>query len=358
LTREIVVERWAEGYGAALMEDGELLDFFAAGSDGRDEPGAIHLARISQSSAGLGLVFLLLADGIVAAMEAGKDPPGQGELVLVQITAPARGDKPARASRRIALTGHLVILRPGRKSIHFAPEVRATLGTPAMEAALASRLPDGFGLIVRSAAARAPDEAVAIEIDRLVERWRAIDARRAASLAAAAPVVMFVDLASRRAVLPLLRARPSLLRVNERKLVRDFEALGVAATLEDGARLFDGFGIAEALATADVPAVALPGGGVIVIEATQALTAIDVDAAASDPADVNTRAVGEIARQLRLRDVIGTIIIDFLRQDAEKQRRLDRAVARATKIDRRRVELLGWTRGGLLELRRGDTTVD
>ncbi len=353
-----MVERWAEGYGAALVEDGELLDFVAAGIDGRSEPGAIHLARVTQISAPLGLVFLLLADGGVASMDPGKDPPAQGELVLVQITAPARGDKPARASRRIALTGHLVILRPGRQSIHFAPEVRANLGTPAMAAALASRVPEGFGLIVRSAAARAPDQALAVEIDRLVERWRAIEARKAASLAASAPVVMFVDLASRRAALPLLRAGPTILRVNERKLVRDFEALGVAATLEDGARLFDGFGIAEALATAEMPTVPLQGGGVIVIEATRALTAIDIDAAASDPSEVNTRAVAEIARQLRLRDVIGTVMVDFLRQDTEKQHRLKRTLAHATKIDRRRVELLGWTRGGVFELRRGDATVD
>ncbi len=358
MTREILVERWAEGYGAALLEGGELLDFVAASDDGSGEPGAIHLARVAQRSDELGLVFLLLANDRAATMELGKDPPAQGEMLLVQVTAPARGDKPARTTRRVALTGHLVVLRPGRRSLHFAREVRATLGTPAMEAALASRLPEGFGLIVRGAAARAPDAAVAVEIDRLVERWRAIEARKAAALAGAAPVLLFVDLAARRAGLPLLRAAPDCLRVSERKLVRDFAALGVAATLEDGARLFDGFGVAESLATRDMPAVPLIGGGRSVVETTRAMTVIDIDAAASDPGEVNARAVPEIARQLRLRDVIGTVMVDFLRADAQAQRRLERALARATAIDRRRVELLGWTRGGIFELRRGDATID
>ena len=358
MTREILVERWAEGYGAALVDAGELVDFVAAGSEGRSEPGAVHLARVAQSHAALGLIFLQLADGVAATMEQGKQPPAQGELVLVQVTAPARGDKPARATSRVALTGHLVILRPGRRSIHFASEVRATLGTPAMEAALASRLPQGFGLIVRGAAARAPDEAVAVEIDRLVERWRAIETRKATALAAAVPVLLFVDLASRRAALPLLRAGPDCLRVSERKLVRDFAALGVAATLEDGVKLFDGFGIAEALATRDMPVVALRDGGQIAVETTRAMTVIDIDAAGTDPELVNARAVPELARQLRLRDVIGTVMIDFLRENSQRQRRLERALADATAIDRRRVELLGWTRGGVFELRRGDATVD
>jgi Rne/Rng family ribonuclease len=351
LKRDILVERSTRGYAAALVEDHVLLDYVAAPEDGAGEPGAVHLARVAQLHAELGLAFLTLGGGATATTELGKTPPRQGDALLVQVTAVAAAGKPARVRRSVSLDGHLVILRPGGQSIRYARAAEASFGSAAMEEALRMRLPDGFGLVVRSAARRAPDEAVAIEIDRLVRLWRAIESRAAA---ASAPALLFAEPAPRRAVLPLLRAQPDRVLVTDKAALRECELLGVAARLESEAALFDSNGVAEQLAAAAAPSVALPGGGSLAIEATRALTVIDIDGAGAAADDVNLRAAREIARQLRLRDVVGTVIIDFLRSRSQSQRRIERALADATALDRRRVNLLGWTRGGLYELRRGE----
>jgi Rne/Rng family ribonuclease len=351
LKRDLLVERSTQGYAAALVEDHVLLDYVAAPEDGAGEPGAVHLARVAQLHAELGLAFLTLGGGATATVELGKTPPRQGDAILVQVTAAAAAGKPARVRRSISLDGHLVILRPGGQSIRYARAAEASFGSAAMEEALRMRLPDGFGMVVRSAARRAPDEAVAIEIDRLVALWRAIEARAAA---AAAPAALFVEGAPRRAVLPLLRAQPDRVVVTDKAALRECELLGVAARLELDAALFDSHGVAEQLSAARAPGIDLAGGGTLAIEATRALTVVDIDGAGATADDVNLRAAREIARQLRLRDVVGTVIIDFLRSRSQSQRRIERALADATALDRRRVNLLGWTRGGLYELRRGE----
>jgi Rne/Rng family ribonuclease len=351
VTREVLVERMDRGYAAALVEGHELLDHVAAPDDGATQPGAIHLARVARNVPAIGVCFVVLGGGAPAALELGKSPPREGEAIVVQVTAPAAGDKPARVRRGASLDGHLVILRPGGRSIRMARRAAASFGSDAMTEALGMRLPEGMGLVVRSAAERAPDEAVASEIDRLIALWRAIEAR---SVAAEAPALLHAVGAPRRAVLPLLRARPGRVSVNDRAAHEACALLGVAATLEPDAKLFDRHEVAEQLARAQMPEVALAGGGSIALETTRALVAVDVDGGDRPAAEVNLAAARELARQLRLRELAGTVVVDFIRAGGEAQRRIERVLAEATALDRRRVDLLGWTRGGLYELRRGE----
>ncbi len=351
MTREVLVERTDRGYAAALVEGHELLDYVVAPDDGATQPGAIHLARVVRNDAPTGLSFVVLGGGATATLELGKSPPREGEACLVQVTSAAAGDKPARVRRGASLDGHLVILRPGGNSIRMARRAAASFGSDAMAEALSLRLPDGMGLVVRSAAERAPDEAVAVEIDRLVALWRSIEVRLAA---AGAPTLLHAFDAPRRAVLPLLRARPDRVTVADRAARDACALLGVAAGLEPEAKLFDRHEVVEQLARAEMPELALKGGGSIAIETTRALVVVDVDAGGGGGAEANVAAARALARQLRLRDLAGTVVIDFIRMDAQAQRRVERALAEATALDRRRVDLLGWTRGGLYELRRGE----
>ena len=85
---------------------------------------------------------------------------------------------------------------------------------------------------------------------------------------------------------------------------------------------------------------------------------VDIDSSGGDAASVNLRAVPVIARQLRLRDALGTVLVDFLRGPAAQQRRLEREIEAAVALDRRHVDLLGWTRGGLFELRRSEEVAE
>lgn len=352
MTREILVERTDQGYAAALVERHLLLDYVAAPSDGALQPGAIHLGRVVSIQPVIGMAFVLLGAGrSAAAMELGKSPPIEGEALLVQVTAAATPDKPVRVRRGVSLDGHLVILRPGGRSVRMGRRAAKSFGSDAMEEALRYRLPDGFGLVVRGAAERAPDEAVAIEIDRLVALWKSIETRIAE---VEAPALLHAVGAPRRAILPLLRAQPDRVIVADRAAFNECTLLGVAATMEPEAKLFDQHEVSEQLAGATMTQVRLEGGGSIAIEATRALVGVDVDGEGRPTSEANIAAARELARQLRLRDVVGTVVVDFIRMGSQAQRRVESALAEATAIDRRRVNLLGWTRGGLYELRRGE----
>ncbi len=350
MSRDLLVASWNGGVAAALVEDGDLLDWVAAPADGTCEPGAVHLARVAQVRRDIGLVFVTLGGDAPAALEAGVSPPRQGDSLLVQVAAAARDGKPARALARPAMIGRFAVLRrdgpPLRLPRAIAPAAAARL------AAIEEAVPPGFAATLRSAADAADTAAIVDEMARLAATWARIETDAAG---ARAPCLVHAPPAVWRAALPLLRARPERVRVAEKRLASSLASFGLATELEAGAPLFDLHDIPAQLAYAEEPVVALPGGGTLAVEVTRALTAVDVDAGgAGEAAAVNLRAAREIARQARLRDLRGTIVVDFLRTGEASRRAVADMLAAASAIDRRRVGLLGWTRGGLYELRRGE----
>jgi ribonuclease G len=351
LSRDLLVAAWDGGVAAALVDGGELLDWVAAPGQGAQAPGAIHLARVAQRRDDLGLVFVTLGGDVPAALEAGAASPRPGDAVLVQIVAAARDGKPARATARPSLVGRYVTLQRDGAGLRLPRTIPATDG--ARLEALAPRVPSGLGATLRSAAADAHTESVGAELAALAATWARIEADAAR---ARAPALVHAEPAAWRAALPLLRARPRRILVAEKPVAHALAAFAVAAELEAGAPLFDLNDVAVQLAQAEASRVALPGGGALVVEATRALTAIDVDAGggAGDAAALNRAAAREIGRQLRLRDLRGTVVVDFLRTGEASRRAVVDTLAASTAIDRRRVGLLGWTRGGLFELRRGE----
>ncbi len=351
MSLDLLVAAWDDGVAAALVGDGQLLDWVVAPAQGAQAPGAIHLARIAQRRDDLGLVFATLAGDVPAALEAGAAPQHPGDAVLAQIVAAARDGKPARASARPSLVGRYVTLRRDGAGLRMPRTIAAADG--ARLEVLAPRVPAGLGATLRSAAADADAEAVGAELAALAATWTRIEADAAR---ARAPALLHAQPAAWRAALPLLRARPRRILVAEKPVAQALAAFSVAAELDPGAPLFDMNDVAVQLAQAEAPRVALPGGGALAVEATRALTAIDVDAGggAGDAAALNRAAAREIGRQLRLRDLRGTIVVDFLRTGEASRRAVADTLAASTAIDRRRVGLLGWTRGGLFEMRRGE----
>jgi ribonuclease G len=190
---------------------------------------------------------------------------------------------------------------------------------------------------------------------RLARAWRAIAARAAT---AESPALLFAAHSAWRAALPLLRARPDIIRVGETRLRHALSFCLPEPILEPGARLFDAFAVGEQLAAARQQRIDLPGGGSATIEATRALTAIDIDSGSGDAEAAALAVARRLGRWLRLRDVTGTIMVDFPRVNAARRRVLEQAVAAGLSRDRRPVAALGWTRGGLYELSRSDDMTD
>jgi ribonuclease G len=357
---------------AALVEDDALreLRVFRAGSRA-GRVGEVILGRVvalkpelPAALVDIGLerpAFLSAED---AAPGAGVGALHEGEAIIVQVTKEARADKAIGVSARLRLTGRFVDFTPGRA------EVSAGRGVPPAErdrlvASLREIAGAGEGFVVRAAASDAAPMDLATDADGLRTRWRAITAARSGARAPAplepAPTPLATLLAA------FAPSAPAAIVIDERAAFA--EARGWIARhrpeLADGLTfhreklpLFEHHGVAGDIAAALAPRVLLPDGGALTIELTAAATMIDVDSgptarerkAQAAILATNLAAAREAARQLRLRDLAGPIVIDFVGMRDRRDRDRVREALAAALADDAGAEVLGWTRLGHLEL--------
>ncbi len=326
---------------------------------GEAAPGAVHRGRVVRLVPALRAAFVDIGLARPALLDLGNASVEPGTPLTVQIIEAAAGDKAARVSRRVALAGRYVVALAGGRGT--AASKRADDDTAA---ALAARLvpPAGVGFLLRRGAGNADPAAVEGEAAALAARAATIAAASGeppCCLLEADPVAAVLSDFAGAGIAQIVTASAALARTI-RTLAPDLASL-VEAT-EEGAALFDRYDAADALAAAEAPTVALAAGGRITIERTAALVAIDVDTGSATDADaggrVNAAAAEAIARQMRLRDLGGLIVIDFVRMEGAAARLRPRILARLAKaaaVDRQPVEVLGFTAGGLCEVVRGRT---
>ncbi len=355
--REILVESDGTRLRAALLADGRLEALeIDTGTDASVRVGAVVPAVIARTVHGLGTI-LALPGGAEALLEGGGDDAAAGDRLIVQLSRPARGGKLGAATRSVALTGRGLVhlpfddgLRLSRR-LDIAAELR-----DALAAGLAGR--QGGWIVRRSAAlmtiaALMPEiAALANEGLRLGSPSPALDApdafrRLAADFGAPDPRRIVAD--GRRAEAAVTgwasRFAPHWIE----RIVRE-ELSGAAR----GPTLFDRRDLDSAIAALSLPRVALPHGGSLVIERTEALTAIDVNAGAEASAlAANLAAAAEIARQLRLRHIGGIVVIDFVSMAKPRQRdRIMAALEAALADDPAQTRVLPMSAFGLVEMTR------
>lgn len=351
----------------ALWRDDEVVELRLLRTGGRGRVGDIHLGRI----VGLRpeLPAALVDIGLDrAAFLSGQDMPPQtrvaglteGQAVIAQITKEARADKAAGVTLRVRLAGRLLDLAPLRDGMDAA---RGLAAGERERLATALRECEGLGsgLVIRSSAAGAAVADLVAEAAALRARWQSILAasRRAqppSRLEVPEPAIgtliaEFLDLGLDRIVVDdraaFAEARGWLTRRHKDLVDR--------LTLHHGpGALFDESGVSAAIETALAPRVALAGGGALTIESSAAATMIDVDSG-SDSAllSVNLAAASAAARQIRLRNLAGPIVIDFIatKRPGERDRVLA-ALTSALAADPAAPQLLGWTRLGHVEIMR------
>lgn len=362
LPDEILIATEEERYRAAAIADGELVDVMSVPRRESGTVGSIYLGRVLRHAAALNGAFVEIGLDRPAFLNLGKGTPGEGKPVVVQIVEEESSGKGARVSTRIALEGRFLILLPRDKGL--APSRRLDeKSRTRLSALLKTLLKPEEGLVIRAGAAMASLEGIAAELDALRGLWSAI----AGTPEGSPPLCAHAEHGLRR-ILCTFGARPDARFIFAQDLAMR-AALRIAATIgpdlparigraEEGDALLDRYGVGDMLDIAGGREVALPSGGRLTIETVTALTAVDVDSGAGSAApdavlSTNLEAAGEIARQLRLRELGGPVVIDFIRMqrkgDHEKVRR---RLAEAVAFDRFPVQLLGWTQGGLFELNR------
>jgi len=298
-----------------------------------------------------------------------RDAVKQGQQIIVQVEKEERGNKGAALTTYISLAGRYLVLMPtnpkaGGVSRRISGEDRQDLREQ-LQKVIA---PDNVGIIVRTAGLGREAEELQWDLDYLLQLWNAIEKAaidRPASFLIYQESNLFI-----RALRDHLRNDIGEILIDNPKVFEDAKEfvqqvmphnVRKLKLYQDDVPLFSRYQIESQIETAFARTVHLPSGGALVIDHTEALLSIDINSArATKGADIeetayktNLEAADEIARQLRLRDLGGLIVIDFIdMMDRKHQRKVEERLRHAMQIDKARVQTGRISRFGLLEMSR------
>jgi ribonuclease E len=298
-----------------------------------------------------------------------KDSIREGQEIVVQIEKEERGNKGAALTTYISLAGTYLVLMPNNpKAGGISRRIEGETRSELREVMASLTIPENMGLIVRTAGCGKNAEELQWDLNYLMQLWESIER---SSTEQKAPFLVFQESnVIIRALRDHLRGDVDEILIDNQEsfaLVQKFlkqvmpHFLPKAKLYQDAVPLFNRYQIEAQIEIAYNREVSLPSGGSIVIDHTEALTSIDINSArATKGSDIeetalntNLEAAEEIARQLRLRDLGGLFVIDFIDMMSNKnQRSVENHLRDALKLDRARIQTGKISRFGLLEMSR------
>ncbi|RMF96013.1 MAG: Rne/Rng family ribonuclease, partial [Gammaproteobacteria bacterium] len=293
----------------------------------------------------------------------------EGQEIVVQVDKEERGSKGAALTTYISLAGRFIVLMPNNPRAGGVSRRITGEDRDLVRDALASlTLPEGMGVIIRTAGVGRSGEELNWDLEYLLGIWEAI---KQAAMTRPSPCLIFQDSnAIIRAIRDHLSADVGEILVDDPEAfeeAREFMSHAMPHNLkklrlyEDDVPLFTRYQIESQIESAFAHTVHLPSGGSIVIDHTEALVSIDINSARATKGDdieatalaTNLEAAEEIARQCRLRDLGGLLVIDFIDMGPQKnQREVENRLREAVRKDRARVQIGRISRFGLLEMSR------
>jgi ribonuclease E len=382
--RVMVVRQHADRTQIAVLEDGVLVEHYVDKASHQSYVGNVYLGKVQNVLPSMEAAFVDIGKGRNAVLYAGEvnfDASGlegeskriesalkSGQSILVQVTKDPIGHKGARLTSQVSLPGRYLVYVPGASMTGISRKLPDTERSR-LKQILKQVMPENAGVIVRTAAEGASEEELSRDVARLSAQWEAIE-RKAKT--ASAP--------------DLLYSEPDLtLRVIRDIFNEDFTSLVVASDgewdmvdeyvryvaphladrmqrWEDANDVFAAYRIDEQIAKALERKVWLPSGGSLVIDHTEAMTVIDVNTGKftghggnleQTVTRNNLEAAEEIVRQLRLRDLGGIIVIDFIDMVLESNRELVlRRLLECLARDRTKHQVAEVTSLGLVQMTR------
>lgn len=387
MAKEIIANVEPYESRVAVLDEGTLVNLYIE----RGEPlaGNIYKGRVANVLPGMeaafvdiGLernAFLHVGDirsqrlaGEEVEESFGKGAIGErlraGQEILVQVTKEPMGSKGARVTTYVALPAYYLVLMPTVNYVGVSRRIEHDQERRRLRQLADKLRPKGMGVIVRTAAEGATEKDLADDIQFLLQMWNRVEER---SRASKAPALVYQDLRLiRRVVRDLFTDEVSRFLVDSSEefhrvqdLLNSFAPkLKARLQLYRGAEpVFEQTGVERELEKALRRKVWLKSGGYIVIDRTEALTVIDVNTGkyvgktdlASTIFRTNMEAVGEIVRQITLRDIGGIILVDFIDMENEQHRKkVLAALHEAVRRDRSKLHIIDLTGLGLVEITR------
>lgn len=409
MRKEIIINSSSSQTRVAITEDGNLVDFFVENPEKQRMVGNIYLGKIARVLPGIRAAFIdigLKHDAFLHFSDIGdrlealqsmldddddkdiddedddespqrKQQPKQehstpklhkGQDILIQIIKEPVKDKGVRVASSLSLPGRFCVLLPFDTKIGVSKKISDFRERKRLRRIAREILPENCGLIIRTAAKDQSDKHLASDLKYLVKTWKTIEEEAKSSKP---PKMVYNDVSTTRSVIrDLFTEEVNKVFIDSKKIfkeIRDYvqfiqsELVEKVVYYKESQPIFEAFKIEEQIKQLMGRRVQLPSGGHIVIEHTEAMIVIDVNSgryAAKKEQELNSlktdlEAAREIVRQLRLRDIGGLIVVDFIDLEDDKNRKkIYDELRKEFKKDRAKIAMLPMTDFGLMQITR------
>jgi ribonuclease G len=414
MRKEIIINSSTTQTRVAITEDGNLVDFFVDYPENRRTVGDIYLGRVARVLPGIKAAFVDIGmkhDAFLHFSDIGETtkqfqdmigedsdvddedesssetsapkqadnrhqnqrPPEvlklyKGQDIIVQITKEPVNNKGVRVSSSVSLPGRFCVLLPFDGKIGVSKKIYDYRERRRLRYIARSILPENYGLIIRTVAKNQNEDALQDDLNNLIKTWKEIESTVKSETP---PALIYQDLTTTSSVIrDLFTPDVSKVFIDSKKLYKQITNYvqlvqpGLLDKLElfkSNHPIFDSFKIEEQIKTLMGRKVPLPSGGYLIIEHTEAMVVIDVNSgryAKNKEQELNSlktdlEAAREICRQLRLRDIGGIIVIDFIDLEEEKNRKkVYDELRKEFRRDRAKVSVLPMSDFGVIQITR------
>ncbi len=412
MVKEIIINSTSTQTRVAITEDGSLVDFFVDHPENRRTVGDIYLGRVARVLPGIRAAFIdigmkhdaflhfsdigdrtqqlqaMIGEEAADIEEVEETSPDsgattnsgrngsnrpipklrKGQDILVQITKEPVANKGVRVTSSISLPGRFCVLLPFDNKIGVSKKITDYREKKRLRYIARGIIPENYGLIIRTVAQKQSEESLKDDLKSLMKTWSEIESSVKTEKP---PSLIYQDLNTTVSVIrDLFNSDVSKVFIDSKKLYKQINSYlrvvqpAIAEKVEpyktsDG--IFDDFKIEEQIKTLMGRRVHLPSGGYLIIEHTEAMVVIDVNSgryARSKEQELNSlktdlEAAREVCRQLRLRDIGGIIVIDFIDLEEDKNRKkVYDELKKEFRRDRAKVAILPMTDFGLIQITR------
>lgn len=412
MKKEILINSTSNEIRIAITEDGKLSEFFVESPDLSKNVGDLYLGKVAKVMPGIRAAFIDLGfsqdaflhfsdiddsvedyssiigeDADVEVEDEKEQKSSQfkgrdkrfdsrripaniesGQDIIVQITKEPVGKKGVRVTSKVSIPGRYLVLMPLSRKIGISKKIYNYREKRRLRRLLRSMMTDGYGVIVRTVASGQDESLIKEDLKKLTSKWDKIQNKIKSTTA---PEIIYKDVSTTSSVIrDLFRYDVTKVIIDTKKLYKEIKNYIDITSPEFSEKieyysstqpLFDAYNIEKQINESMSKKVWLKNSGYIVIESTEAMTVVDVNSGKyaksqdqeSNSLKINNEAGREIIRQLRLRDIGGIIVIDFIDlYEEENRKKLFEELKKEFRKDRAKVTILPMSEFGIVQITR------
>lgn len=383
---ELIVDKNKNLENIILLQNGKIVEFYTSTDEDKKRrlEGNIYLAKVGDIINGMQAAFVDFGEekkGFIHLKDAMpqvdekkqkidtsidiKQIVKPNQKLLIQVKKDSDNKKGARASTHISLPGRFVVIMPNIDYITVSQKIDDKMKKDELIKFIKENLPEGFGAIVRTSAEKASKDEIRNDIENLINKWKKI--KKECETGLDAPKLIYEsESIVEKMLIDLSSSKIDRITTNSKEEYEKFKSKSRQLTTtqivyESKENLIEEYCLRSQIEKMENRKIWLNCGGFITIDKTEALTAIDVNTGKytgnkdleSTIFKVNKEATVEIAKQLRLRDIGGIIIIDYIdMKDNNNKEKIENLLKEELKADRAKTQVEGFTKLNLMELTR------